>query len=279
MNYVNDFFKERGAKNFDLYKVKWNLIPDSINRIVSDIVEKILHELCTIISQYPCDFLLLSGRPTNLPIIKELFLKFLPIMPDRIIQLGKYRLGNWYPFADPTGKIKDPKTCVAVGATIAVMASRLGRIDGFTLDTTLLRNEFRSTADYIGIYNRQFSKIPTAELTPLKNQFTIPFYNNVLLGFRQMNNSEWTGSAMYKLAYATKEAAERLATCLPLKVEISRDITENKEHLRIESVESNNPNANVTIKNGDLTLSLQTLPDEYGYWMDTGIFNLPLQYV
>lgn len=274
LDYINTTFNQQGGvSGFDITKLEWTLNNEGINVVVSDVMEKMIGDLCTVIAQFNCDYLLLAGRPTVIPEIRRLFLKYLPVAPDRVVPLGNYRIGTWYPFADATGRICDPKTSVAVGATIALMGGKLNRLEGFRLDTTLLRERVFSTADYIGKFDPQQSKITNIYFSPKTNDYTVQFDGPMLIGMKQMENESWTASPLYKLTYANYDAAERLASRLPLMVDIERDF-ENKE--RIKKIR------NIIDKNGqkvspmDLKLSLQTLSDEYGYWMDTGSFNLPI---
>ncbi|MBU0764987.1 MAG: virulence factor SrfB, partial [Bacteroidetes bacterium] len=139
------FVKKGGATGFEISKLSWTLFKEGVNTVVKDTVEKMIGDICTVISQYDCDYVLLAGRPTVMPVMREMFLKYLPVPPDRVVQLGNYRIGTWYPFADATGRIKDPKTCVAVGATIALMGGKLNRLEDFRINTGLLRKKFDST--------------------------------------------------------------------------------------------------------------------------------------
>ena len=273
IKFINDNFIKYGAKNFDINNIKWSLNKESINAVVSRVVEKMLKQLSTVIAQYQCDFILLAGRPTTMPVIRDIFLKFLPAFADRIIQLGNYRIGRWYPFADAAGRIKDPKTCVAVGATISLM-SKLGRLTGFRLETKYLKEEQKSTADFIGKYEKNENKISKIYLTPKQNHHIFLFNSPMFLGFKQLNTKEWIGTPLYKLDFASTEYAEKLNSRMPLKVEIEREYENNKELIpRIDSIIDNDGD---DIPPGYLRLRLQTLPDEYGYWKDTGNFILPI---
>ncbi len=274
IDYINNVFnKEGGIKDFDITKMEWQINKSGINRVVKDVVEKMIADLCTVISQYHCDYLLLAGRPTVLPVIRELFLKYMPLAPDRIVPLGNFRIGTWYPFADATGKITDPKTCVAVGATISLMGGKLNRLEGFRLDTSKLKTKVVSTADFIGKYDPQQSKLTNIYFNDEQNHTTIQFDGPMLIGIRQMNDDDWKATPLYKLGYSSYEAAEKLALRLPLQIDLERD-ENNKE--RVKKIR------NILDKNGkkvspnELDMHIQTLAEEYGYWMDTGSFNLPI---
>ncbi len=273
IDYLNKHFRDIGAKDFDIEKLVIEIDNNGTNKVVKDVVEKMLGDLCGIIAQYKCDYILLSGRPSTLPVIRDLFLKYLPVPPDRIIQMGHYRIGTWYPFATETGIITDPKTAVAVGATIALMAGTLRRLEDFTLDTTLLREKFDATADYIGEYDPAKAKLKNVFLDPENSHKRINFFGHMLLGRRQMPDNDWIAAPMYKITYKNNEVAKRLQSREPLVFELERD-PRNKEKLR--------PLKNILDKEGkkvpaeDIKVKMQTLADEYGYWMDTGIFLVQL---
>ncbi len=273
IKYINDNFEKRNTKDFDFRNLSWSLNASSINEVVRKVVEKMLYKLSVVIAQYSCDYLILAGRPTTMPVIRDVFLKYLPSFSDRIIQLGNYRIGRWYPFADASGRIKDPKTCVAVGATISLM-SKLGRLEGFRFETKLLKDKQKSTADFLGKFEIDKGKIQEIYFTPTKNYNTIIFNSPMLIGMKQLEDNDWIGTPIYKLDFSSSENAAKLNSRMPLKVEISRDYATNKE--LIERIVSITDNDGDEIMPGNLVLRLQSLPDEYGYWMDTGHLNLPI---
>ncbi|MCL6430869.1 MAG: virulence factor SrfB [Anaerolineae bacterium] len=41
----------------------------------------------------------------------------LAVEPNRVQPMHRYRVSAWYPYADASGRIHDPKTTVAVGLT------------------------------------------------------------------------------------------------------------------------------------------------------------------
>jgi len=269
VNYINNEFRKHGAVNFDLTKMSWYLDADGINKVVRAVVEKMIKDLCGIIAQYQCDYVLLSGRPTNLPVVRDIFVKFLPTTPDRIVSMGRYRIGHWYPFAKEKGVINDPKTCVSVGAAVALMGGTLGWLPDFSIDTRFLRS-VNSTADFIGEYDKEKARISKVFIPRNKDMAKITFFRSLLIGMRQMPVEDWIGTPMYNLVYATNEAKTEYVNKEPLTIEIQREWREDKETIL--------PLETITDANGDevpakkLKLKLQSLADEHGYWLDTGIF-------
>jgi hypothetical protein len=95
----------------------------------------------------------------------------------------------------------------------------------------------------------------------------------MLIGMKQMKDESWTGTPLYKLTYSSYEAAEQLSSRLPLKIDIERDEFNKEKIKKIRNILDKNDKK---VSPRELKLSLQTLADEYGYWMDTGSFNLPI---
>ncbi len=273
IKYINDKFRKAGATEFDLENIKWILDNSGTDNVVKDVVEKMIGDLCGVVAQYHCDYVLLAGRPTVLPVIRDLFLKYLPTTPDRIIQMGNYRMGTWYPFAEGTGIIRDPKTCVSVGAAVALMGGTLSRLGDFTIDTTMLRKNVDSTADYIGEFDRNKAQISELFLDPNTDNRNIKFYGHMLLGMRQMPSDNWIATPMFKLTFANHQAAKDLKNRLPLSFDLDRN-PRDKEGLKNLRNVMDKEGRKISANN--LRLKLQSLADEHGYWLDTGIFLIQL---
>ena len=220
---------------------------------------------------YECDYVLLSGCPTTLPVVKDLFYKYLPVPPERVIPMGNYRIGEWYPFSNNAGQIKDPKTCVAVGAAIALMSGELMRLDNFRLDIGKLKEKFESTAKYIGIYDKIKSHLASICFDENENNKQLRFDGPMLLGFKQFEAMEWVASPMYLLDFASSEKAQMIKDKLPLSVNIERS-ERNREALKIRGTIYDRDGHAVSPEY--LILRLQTLADEQGYWLDSGIFSI-----
>lgn len=282
LDYVNSEFRREGATGFDLQLISWNVSPQEISeKVIRNVMGGILRDLCGIIAQYGCDYVLLSGRPSTLPAVLDMFLEYLPVSPDRIVPMNRIRVATserfWYPFSDRHEyTIKDPKTCVTVGASIALLAE-LGLLNGFRLDTRLLATRMTSTADYIGLL--------TDGATPRVNQNNVlispdnpgpePFFftggQDAFLGMRQMASESWLATPLYKIEFVNDQARQQLQTKLPVEVSVRRSSRNDKE-LLVPVKGANLPGTDTPA----LKLTLCTLTDPYGYWIDTGNFHLNL---
>ncbi len=279
--YVERRIESLGGRGFRLADMIWSLDHQEVELSVRQVMQKRIAALCGILAQYNCDLLLLAGRPTLMPVVRELFVSFLPVSPDRIVNLGRYRIGTWYPFSDAKGVIHDPKTCVTVGAAVALMAGNLSRLERFRIDTIHLRRNVHSTAAYIGTFNPQHQKLDDVVLgpDPEHSHGTLLFNGDTLIGMRQLPGDGWIASPLGKLRFRPPRAeesespAERLRNRLPLSVTLKRDPTrpELRETIRRAEVLDNQGQP---VGGDPLELKPQSLASEAGHWLDTGTFFL-----
>lgn len=288
-----DFFKHHFG--FDFKDIKWNFSRKKINAIISLKFENLLNQVASIFHLYHCDFILLAGKPTSLKRIQELFIKFLPVTPDRIISLNKYRVGRWYPFADANGYFENPKSIVAVGALISQMGSTSDKLGGFRINLDNLKSKVISTADYIGIYDSETNEVTrilldsttsTVQLTvpalplrfgfkklkspkyPSRPHYELDFDQEYLLNKIRTKNEENGNADIQQLAESFKT---RLKTKMPFTITIERAYNEDKETLFMTNIVDAN---NEEISSKYFGLKLKTIKEEESYWLDSGEFNL-----
>ena len=271
VEFINSYINSHGAENFDIYKVPIRLHPDEIEDTIKQILSPILKKLTNIIHIYSCDFILLAGRPTKLPIIRDIINRFLPIRPDKVIKFTDYRIGNWYPFANERGTIDDPKTVVAVGASIALMGGKLARLDGFRIDTKYLKDIVTSTANYIGGYNHEQKRVQKVWFNNKGNQEEeeLKFDGPIYIGMKQLNIDDWISTPMFKLMFRDNSVAKDYQHHLPFKVELERKSKEKINIIAISSI-----GTDIRLKNDILVLKPQTIIEDEGYWIDSGVFHL-----
>ena len=294
ISYFNDHFRPLKFEN-----IVWKLSAAKVNSIVETTFDALFKQLSAILSAYSCDFVLLAGRPTTIPKIREMFVKYYPVSPERLITLNQYRVGRWYPFADDIGYFQDPKTIVAVGAVIALMSGTLDKLPGFRLNTALLRKRLIATSDYMGVLNTYTQNIDDLFITPESNTAEIEVHSApLMIGYKQLPNNAYKPRPVYKLDLNDKYIHEKvleqnpalererdlsvaienfrnmLKTRMPLKVRLKRDWANSREILTIESIKDANKNE---MSKWMLNLSFMTLPDEKGYWLDSGEFVLNIR--
>jgi len=287
---VLEHFKEHFG--FSLEELTWTFNPLIVTKIVQMTFDGLISKISTILSYYGCDIVLLSGRPTSLKPLNDLFLKYYAVSPNRIISLNKYRVGIWYPFHDGTGFFKDSKSIVAVGAMIANYASTKGSLNGFSLKLNELIKLMKPTTEY---FAEAINK--NAFITPNNNNAIIQVSQvPVRIWTRQLDTSMYPSRPFYVLSYNMEKMEEvvtarhgidpsdkrevkrmadreldRIRQTAPFKVNIVREnYNEDKEQLRIESVIDNNSN-DVSINY--FIFQMQSMAENENFWLDSGEFN------
>ena len=97
------------------------------------------------------------------------------------------------------------------------------------------------------------------------------------VGFRQLPIARWTATPLYMMEFTNPDTVHRLA--LPLKVTVQRR-REDPDSARYEAareqfqVEDIEDATGSRLSNRDVTLRLQTMDDQEGYWRDTGRISM-----
>lgn len=283
--YVEREVQRLGGTSFVLEECP---VPVDIGRIRSAVVSAlgdVFGNIAEAVNHFDCDMVLLSGRPTRMPATIDLFVDKLAISPDRIIPLARYQVGQWYPFASHSNlRIDDPKTVTVVGSTLCVMAGE-GHVTSFAVETK--RFKMRSTAKYIGELDRE-GKLPNDRVrfrwsddptVVSKEHAEIPYFTQMRLGYRQLPVERWTATPLYRLKFHSQERIQ-----LPVTVVLARKPSDgvagydDKRFLDQEALKEELVITDVIGRDAGLkrmfNLTLETLPSEGAYWLDTGILTV-----
>lgn len=252
---------------FDFCELSWRYNPDEIAAIARAVMEPLMKQLSMVLYAYHCDVLVLAGRPTSIDAIPELFLKYIPLSPDRIIRLNDYRVGTWYPFADGQGYFYDQKSVVAVGAIIGHLASTTG-FNGLRIDFSEMVRRMKSTANYIGFYDTSALLVSEPLLTPLKStaSATIAVFPS-FLGCKQFSSSQYHGRPLYGIFRADNGSE-------PLRLTLSRSYQEDREKVEIEEVTDTAGNS---VPKSSVEIIQQSIAADGKHWLDKGEFDLSLK--
>jgi len=273
--FLEDAVRAAGGQNFKLAEVAFSTTMLALDTTVRRILGQVLSDLCEVVHLYDCDYLLISGRPCRLPAVRAAILAKLPAPPDRIVSLHAYRVGDWYPFRAVSGRLTDPKTTAAVGAMVCALSE--GQLYKFNLRSRELG--MKSTARFVGVLeqtgrlkseNILFSNLELEDRKTRLPEATFDFYAPVFLGFRQLGVERWPATPLYRVTFAHPQDARTKA--LPLKVTLERSTDESVDlDFKVIAVADAGGNQQ---PNGVVLLKLQTLKDESGYWLDTGVFSI-----
>lgn len=293
-NLVIEEFKNK--LNIDITSLSWRFNKNIVSDIVRKEFEPLLKKVATIMYSYACDIVLLSGRPSSLPPIRDIFLKYYSVSPNRLIVLNEYYVGDWYPFGENTGYVKNAKTLVAVGGVIAHYASELSNLNKFIINLDLLKSNLKSTVNYIEA-SREGQPIEYF-ITPDKNKgdltvSSIPETLNV----RQIGIDSYPCRALYSIDFNRYKIADKikkkailsgedcptdakvlglvnesidvLKKKMPFRITIERD-PEDKENLSIAAIVDKNGD---DVMDSNLEIHIQSLGVDEKYWLDSGAFD------
>ena len=271
---------------FTLLDAPLRIDTHALDTTIRSTLKEVLANLCEVIHVYDCDVLLLTGRPSRWQGIVSSIFANLPVPPDRILPMGSYHVGAWYPFADVHGNMTDPKTTVVVGAILCALAE--GRLEGFSFNPSHLT--VPSTARYIGEMelNGQIKKAKVWYEVNVKDtkahEYTkeIAFSGPISVGFRQLDLERWPTTRFYAIDFASEEFQQKYKNVTPLRVKLTLSIKELDEDAPGDMEHSERDEGefyidDITDCNGDpvsskaLDIRLQTLPRDDGFWLDTGI--------
>ncbi|MCR4602674.1 MAG: virulence factor SrfB [Prevotella sp.] len=263
-DYLLDYFEQHFG--FSFKELSWRFDPQEVASIVKNTLEPLMRQLSVVLYAHHCDVLILAGRPSSLDPITELFIKYVPLSPDRLIRLNDYRVGTWYPFADGLGYFYDQKSVVAVGAMVGHLASSTG-FNGLSIDFSRMISTMKSTAHYIGDYNTRRQQVPTSYLTPNKSSATVQFVVfPAFIGCKQLNSPLYQARPLYAIYNKTNSHT--------LRITLTRNYYESREDLEIDEVMDEQGN---TLPKSSVDLLLQSITDDGKYWLDKGEFELSVK--
>lgn len=283
IDHVNAEIRKAGHADFDLRGLEFVVDPAEIDQDVRKVFEGMLPALAEMVWRYRCDLLLVSGRPSRLSAVTGLLRESGALPPHRILPLHAFRVGGWYPFRDLRATIADPKTTAAVGAMICLLSE--GRLANFNFRADKLKPA--STARYFGKLESS-GRLPAADVYYAGMQLDDPdwalpeeeedagfdYRGPISLGFRQVEAPWWPATLLYHLGPADNARHDELGQRMPLKVKLQRDKKSTKagvlDEFKILSVVDADERR---VQPDQLRLRLQTIDNQAGYWLDTGILR------
>ena len=277
VEFVERKTREAGGSGFELAKVEIPVRYPDIDRTVRSVVLDLLRACAEIVYRARADLLILSGRPSRMPAVGAILTECMALPPHRVIPLHDFQVGSWYPFRDYASTISDPKTTAAVGAMICLLGE--GRLKDFNFRSDHLKA--RSTARFFGKLDRDNrlhqDDVYYRDLDLENEEYDLPdepfeFRGPMTLGFRQFGADWWPGTRLYSLDYASPDIANKLNPRTPLNITLRRNTRgESKEIVDAFMIDRIEDNDGRTVGANQLRLRLQTIDNQDGYWLDTGI--------
>ena len=301
LNYVSGAVRrDTGGNVFDLLDTSITFDLSAIHDMFLNAkvnLAKPLSSLCEVIGHYPCDVLLLTGRPSRLPGVQAFIRQSLPLVPGRIVPMQSYRTGSWYPF-HKNGLIDDPKSTAAVGAMLCLLCANHS-VHGFYFRADKLIPY--STIKHIGVIDLEnsirdrdvlFRDIRTErgciklsgdseEEQSVTPELAMP--SALRLGFRQLNVERWAASPLYSLNFTT-EGKRKMASgtrdgsgaVASIRFKVARNPETASAGLVSDQLEIRNVTSNTfeRLDKEDVVLQLNTLLvsslGDNTYWLDSG---------
>lgn len=298
VDFFNSTLSNICGSDFSVMDMDVSVNCEDMDDVITSFVSDKINALGEIIHAYDCDVLLLSGRPSRWNAVVRQVFAMPSVAPDRIVPMHEYRVGPWYPFATPSGRITDPKTTVVTGAILCALAEN--SIEGFVFDSSLLN--FKSTARYIGELNGQgelsremvwFGKevngirqgIDPKAKDGTSYEKVVDFSAPITIGFRQLETPRWTAARCWRMEFTNEEARKRAVGRTPYKITVTYEVKslDDDGYMSEEKKDANfRPDEpfidNIEDKFGTpvgsaVHIYLRTLnpKEEEGCWMDTGV--------
>lgn len=264
-DYLLKHFEEHFG--FSFTELSWKFDPEEVAGIVEATMEPLMKQLALVLYAQHCDIILLSGRPTSIDAITELFVKYVPTTPDRLIRLNDYRVGNWFPTADGQGYFFDQKSTVAVGGMVGHLSCTEGSDQNLVIDFSQMIQKMKPTADYIGIFDEQRQQVRESVLDPVKSSETIHLsVFPAVLGCRQLGAPNYQARPLYVLYDHSGQGA--------LDITLERpDYLGNKEEIVVcEATDRMGRSVKKKVE-----LVQQSLTDGGKHWLDKGEFVLTIK--
>lgn len=270
----------------DITTLRWSYSPALVTECICTRMERLLKQLSIILDAYNCDVVLLAGRPMSLEPVTDLFLKYFPVAPNRLVRMlpkndnaksleqmhNCYKVGTWFPSHDSTGYFSDLKPIVATGAYVGYLASN-NKIDQMKFNMTEMKRRMCSTAEYMGPYDSSNNILMTADiaLSPENSSKSLtvhflPYY----IVTKQINTAYYEARPIYCLSLRDDVNISSEYNLSQIKISISRQYKINKEELTLQSaIDRNGNDCTALLELREQSLILKNGRDEF--WLDNGV--------
>ncbi len=248
--------------------------PEQVAECVKKVLMPVIQSLAKYVCAFDIDLVTLSGKPSELPQVRELLEMLLPIECYRIIQAKNFMAGDWYPMSSDN-RINDAKTVTAVGAAL-YQAVRNGKIEGWKINRS---NQPQHRVE--GNFDNFWVAMPKRGVRSRTEPYFFPgtedtVEKEIMIGTKigRMRFKESKPEQVYRFRWTEQGKPKEGAINQILKIKLQRkysEISEEIEELKLLKVESAD---GVEYKiNIDVELQLCTLDDDE-FWLDSGKFEV-----
>lgn len=247
-----------------------------LENAVDEVFTELFDDLLQVFREFPCDLVILSGKPSELYKIRERIESGLPLLPQRIINLKGYIAGSWYPFSEK-GRVTDAKTAAVVGAALHQDILN-GNLKGFSLREEPHLEQmphYWGTINQSSGYDEFFKNLlfDKRKLDVSKQSIVgceIPL--GCILGRKSFRNAKSSPEPVYQLCYDESLEEEWGARSVRVKLKWSMDESKG-EH--IELLEVFDSDKNQPFELSEIFLKLRTQIEET-HWLDSPKLKIKL---
>ena len=96
-----------------------NASVEQLNACITDVFGDMIASISGLVAENECNLVIVSGKPSELPQLRRLVTRVIPLPAQRIIQVKDFPIGDWFPseFLE-AGCIRDAKTVTVAGAAL-----------------------------------------------------------------------------------------------------------------------------------------------------------------
>ena len=247
-----------------LAEIPWRISRIATNKVITNVIDNVLRIFSEVIAQFSCDILVLGGKPSALPVIREILLKYMPVKPSGIVCLKGFAAGSWYPFEQRGGGIADPKTTCVVGALVWLFAEKLKKLEDISINSE--NSGIKQRECFIGTFIKD-TKVMDHVLFPNDggNTSKLEVNSTTMLGISRIDSSLCMVNPIWEITLDK----EKLKSRGPFTLVLAQN-EYNRETVEISDVFDEN--SRKADKQG-ISLNLKTMVSDQ-YWLDTGCFDI-----
>lgn len=247
-----------------------------IKRCIQEWFEPLASSFAKYVAAFDCDMVIVTGKPSELVLIRGLLERHLPISPNRILMAKGYPAGDWFPMS-ADGRIQDAKLATAIGAALyqAIHSELIDRwkINSEASPQLLLRN-FWGAMPPAG-RSGGFSPVLLEPHEGGEQAKSCQLMTGMFIG-RSMMPSGIRPEQVYLFRW------RNLETLFPqgghareiLNVWLRRTTPREGNSEELEIVEVKGTVEGREITKDDVELKVCTLPQGAEHWLDTGRFEV-----
>ncbi|MCC7535522.1 MAG: virulence factor SrfB [Deltaproteobacteria bacterium] len=247
-----------------LFNLFFRFDASEVDGSVERVLREPLRKYADILAQFDVDLLVLAGRTSKLKPVRRLFVSEMPVSPPRIKDMADYRVSEWYPSKwRENGRIKDPKSTVAAGASVLHLARR-NVLPGLLLERL---DEVQQQPIY-GLYQESEPHIPRVNelFREGKTSPAFLYTRGMTIGFRNVDSQEMEGSPLFEVLPANAKVEQAL---LEDRVKIKLALHDGGQ---VEIAEVASQRDTHHFAPTDFRLRLRTAAT-HRYWLDTGVLS------